>query len=418
MKYFIACCVFCLSVCGFADVQEGASFVVLNAKTGKVLLQQSSHKRLYPASTTKMALVAYALNTSTLDLNQKIAIPLEAVKAVSAVEKAKDNFGKYPSYILEKGGTIAGFKAGEIVLLKDVLWGIMLPSGNDAANTLAYYWGNGSIEACVDKMNEFVASIGCRDTHFMNPHGFHHPEHYSSAYDLALIGAFAMKNETFRNIVKTASYTKEKTNKQPATVWQNTNKLVVPGQFFYEQATGIKTGYHSKSQHCLIASGETSERSVIVSLLHCDDRKQMFLLGKKLLQKFLTEPKKEKILVKSGPVQLRRGIEGHSLPLLLKAQDSFSFSFFPSEEPTVRVVAEWNELVFPIKEGQRVGTLKVFADEKEIGAVPLLSAEDRKATWLQRFLETKKHLQSHRTGVMFAVGFILVCAFFVVRRRR
>ena len=184
----------------------------------------------------------------------------------------------------------------------------MLPSGNDAANVLAYYWGNGSIPAYVEKVNAFVASLGCLNTHFTNPHGLPHPQHVSTAYDLALIASFAIQDPVFKKIVSSCSYKKEKTNKQPATTWTTTNKLLLHGPYFCEQATGIKTGYHSKAQHCLVGSAENEARSVIVVLLHCPDRKHMFLLGKKLLQRFLLEQKKEKTIVPSGAIQLERSL--------------------------------------------------------------------------------------------------------------
>jgi D-alanyl-D-alanine carboxypeptidase (penicillin-binding protein 5/6) len=407
---------FCLS--SYLGAEDGTCFVVLNGKTGRILSQQGAHRKLYPASTTKIALLAYVLSSNTVDLDQKLVVPAEAVKSLSEKEKAKDNFSKYPSYILESVSTIAGFQAGEVITLRDALYGMMLPSGNDAANTLAYYWGNGSIPACVDKLNAFVASLGCQDTHFMNPHGLPHPQHYSTAYDLAIMASYAMQNPDFKKIVGTASYVKEKTNKQPAVTWGNINKLILPGPFFCELANGIKTGHHAKAQHCLVASGEIPDRSIIVVLLHCPDRKQMFLVARKLLTRYLEEPKKEKLIVPAGKIELERELEGHSTPLSLKTQTPFSISYFPSEEPAIRVVAAWYELRFPIKEGQEVGALKVFADEKEVASTPLYSAEHRSATWRQRFLETQSFMQSHKTIVFFAAICVIGLAFFVFKRRR
>lgn len=412
------CFVFFFWISSSLPAEEDISFVVLNANTGKILLQQKAHTKRYPASTTKVPLLAYVLNTNTIDLNQKLVVPAETVKAVSATEKAKDNFSKYSSYILEHGSTIAGFQAGETISLQDALYGTMLPSGGDAANVLAYYWGNGSIPVCVEKINALVSSLGCQNTHFMNPHGLHHPHHYSTAYDLALIASYAMQNPMFKKIVGTPSYVKEKTNKQASCTWSNTNKLLQKGPFFCEQATGIKTGYYSKAQHCLVASGESPERTIIVVLLHCPDRKQMFLIARKLLTKFLSEPKKEKVIVPCGHIELERELEGHTAPLSLKTEKPFSLSYFTSEEPAIRVVAEWYALTFPIKEGQEVGALKVLSDEKEVGSIPLYSAERRSATWRQRFLETQRFLQNHKTMVFVVGAAIVVLAIYLLRRRR
>lgn len=414
MRYLFFLCLITVSSFSFCS-EDGTSFVVLNAKTGKILSQQGAHRKLYPASTTKVVLLAYVLNSNTIDLDQKLVVPAEAVKSLS--EKEKNNFDKYPSYMLENGGSSAGFQAGEVITLRDALYGSMLPSGNDAANTLAYYWGKGSITACMDKINAFVASLGCQNSHFMNPHGLHHPQHYSSAYDLATVAAYGMQNPVFKKVVSTLTYSKGKTNKQEAVTWMNTNKLLQPGPFFCEQATGIKTGSHSKALNCLVSSGETPDRSVVVVLLHCQDRKQMFLIARKLLTRFLSEPKKEKLVIPSGLIELERELEGHTSPLSLKTEIPFSISYFPTEEPTIRVVANWYELHYPLKEGQEVGVLKVFADEKEAGSVPVYAAEYRTATWRQRFLETQRFLQVHKTAVLISFT-LLVCLAVVVLRRR
>jgi D-alanyl-D-alanine carboxypeptidase (penicillin-binding protein 5/6) len=398
--------------------QEVTAFVIMNAKTGRVLLQRASHQKLYPASTTKVALLAYVLSTPGIDLTQKVVVPSEAVKAVLDVEKSRDNFSKYPSYILEARGSSAGFKTGEIIYLKDALFGAMLPSGNDAANTLAYYWGNGSIETCIEQINHFVESLGCLNTRLLNPHGLHHPQHSSTAYDLALITRYGMQIPLFRQIVSTTSYTKERTNKQPAVTWQQTNKLLLKGPYYYDRATGVKTGSHSRAQNCLIATGETSDRSLIVVLLHCQDRKQMFVGAKKLLQRFLTEEKTQRVIVKKGPLQLKREIEGQLVPLSLLSSREAAVSFYPSEEPVIRAVVEWKDLKFPVEQGQEIGILRIIVDDEEVDGVSLLASEHRDITWHQRLLASQKFLKGHR-GAVLAISFsFVVLIIFAVRTRR
>jgi D-alanyl-D-alanine carboxypeptidase (penicillin-binding protein 5/6) len=366
-----------------------------------------------------VALLAYVLTSPNIDLSQKVVVPPEAVKTVPDVEKGRDNFSKYPSYVLEARGSSAGLKAGEIISLRDVLFGAMLPSGNDAANVLAYYWGNGSIETCLEQVNRLSESLGCANSAFLNPHGLHHPQHVSTAYDLALLTRYCMKIPLFRQIVKATSYTKEKTNKQPAVTWQQTNKLLLQGPYFYDRATGVKTGSHSRAQNCLIASGETGDRSVIVVLLHCPDRKQMFIGAKKLLQRFLTEEKVRKVVVEDGPLQLKREIEGQRMPLALCSPREGSVTYYPSEEPAIRAVVEWKELKFPIEQGQEVGTISVFADDREVELIPLLASERRDTTWRQRLLSAQKFLKGHRSAVftILLVGSVLVAIALVVRGR-
>lgn len=404
MRHLLAF-VFTLCFLSVYAAEQGSEspFVVMNAKTGRILMQHAAHKKMYPASTTKVALLAYVLSTTGLDLEQRLVVPAEALRMVPDAEKSRENYSKYPSYILEAAGSTAGFKAAEVITLKDALWGAMLPSGNDAANTLAYYWGNSSIETCVEQMNRLADSLGCQNTHFMNPHGLHHPNHYSSAFDLAVIARYAMQYPIFRQIVGSKTYTKERTNKQPAVIYQQHNKLLVSGPYYYEKATGIKTGQHSRAKSCLIASGETGDRSIIVVLLHVPDRKQLFLGARKLLDTFLSEAKVQRKIVQKGLLQLKREVEGQPAPLSLEAPEDCVMSYYPSEEPVVKALVEWKELRFPIEPGQEIGVLRVFADDQLLSTVPLLAAERRYMTWRQRLLISQRYVKEHSTAAIILV---------------
>lgn len=401
-------------------VTEPAAFVVMNSESGRLLLQRAAHKKMYPASTTKIATALYVLNTPGLDLNQKLVVPQEALKAVSAAERGRDNYTKYPSYMLETGGcTVAGFKTGEIITVQDALYGTMVHSGNDAANVLAYYWGKGSITACIEGINRYIESLGCANTRFYNPHGLHHPQHMTTAYDLALMARQGMSIPLFRQIVGSKSYTKGRTNKQQPITWQQTNKLLLSGPAFCAQATGVKTGYLSVAKHCLVASGENKDRSLIVVLLGCQDRKQMFQIAKKLLERFLSEEKVRRVVVEEGLLQLNREIEGQPEALPLTAPRSCTVAFYPSEEPVIRAVVEWNALTFPIEEGQEVGTLRVLVDEREVDKVPILASEHRDLTPYQRLLLCQKFLRDHR-GIVYFGGILLVIilsGLYISRRR-
>jgi D-alanyl-D-alanine carboxypeptidase (penicillin-binding protein 5/6) len=390
----------------------------MNAKTGKMIFQRAPHKRMYPASTTKIALLDYVLSTPNLDLDQKIVVPQEAVRIVSGYEKSRENFSKYAAYVLEHEGTSAGLRNGEIILLRDALYGAMLVSGNDASNVLAYYWGNGSIEAGVEKVNRFVESLGCQNTRFQNPHGLPHPDHVSTAYDLATIARHALKNQSFRQIVASKTYTKGKTNKQAEVVFRQSNKLLVPGPFFCEQATGIKTGHHMRAGHCLVASGEDGDRSLIVVLLHCTDRKKMFLTAKHMLTRFLSEQKKKSIVIEKGPILLQKEIDGQATPLSLETPRECAVLYYPSEEPSIRAVAEWKDLSFPIKEGEEIGVLRVFVDDQEYDAVPLLASEHREASWQQRILHAQRLLKEHRGKVFTVLAAVVALVITLIMKRK
>src|SRR5690606_27597099 len=129
---------------------------------------------------------------------------------------------RVPSYWLESDGTMMHLKVGEMVTLDALLHGMMLVSGNDAANVVAEHI-EGSVPQFMDSLNEYLQSIGCKNTKYSNPHGLTHHEHWSTAYDLAVMTRKALKIPKFREIVSTLVYTKPKTNKQPQSELRLTN---------------------------------------------------------------------------------------------------------------------------------------------------------------------------------------------------
>ncbi len=361
-------------------MRDVGACIVINADNGKVLVQKNAYEKRLPASCTKVATLSYILSRPNLNLNQKIIVPPEAVKILNDAEKARDNFYKHPSYIQEATGTSARFVKGEEVSLRDALYGMMLVSGNDAANTLAYHFGNGSIQRFMDDLNSFVTRLGCRSTHFMNPHGLHHPEHVSSAYDLALISWFGMKNlPIFSQIVGSKSYTKPQTNKQVSTTWLQANKLLRQGRFYCEWATGIKTGRHMRAMENIVVSGEKNGRKIILVLMQCPERTLLYQHARKMLIHFLDEKPTVRTLVTQGPIQLTKEMPGGD-PLPLKAGESFSFQTYQSEMPEIKVSVIWKPSSISVKKDECVGDLSILLDGKEAKKIPLYAAEARKMT--------------------------------------
>lgn len=147
-------------------------------------------------------------------------------------------------------------------------------SANDAATVLAEHV-SGSTNAFANMMNEKAKEIGCLNTHFVNPNGVHNNNHYSTAYDLCLMANYAMKNDTFREIVSTVSYTIPATNKYQERTIYNTNKLLhksniktnTENTYYYEYTTGIKTGYTPFAKNCLVASAKKDDIEFIAVIL-------------------------------------------------------------------------------------------------------------------------------------------------------
>ena len=217
--------------------------LLMEASTGKVVYEKNGYEKKYPASTTKIMTAILAIEHC--NLNETATASEFAINSV-------------PS-----GYSTANIQIGETLSVKDLLYALMLQSANESAVILAEHV-SGSQEAFANLMNEKAKELGCKNTHFINPNGIHNENHYTTAYDLALITQYAMKNQTFRDIVKTTSFTLPATTSYPSEsrTYANTNNLIIydarnrPDNYYYKYATGIKTGYTSAAKNCLVASAE------------------------------------------------------------------------------------------------------------------------------------------------------------------
>ena len=219
----------------------------LDLESNTVIAQKNADARIYPASMTKVMTVLVAAEhienwDETFTMTQSIIDPLFLADA-----------------------SMAGFVHGEEVSMMDLLYGAMLRSGNDAAETLAVIIG-GDREHFITMMNERAAEIGCRNTHFTNPSGLFDKEHYTTARDMALISREAMKNELFREIAASPSYTASRAPER-YNYFYNKNKTVHQ----YEGGNGIKIGYTKTSGRTLAASAKREDRQLICVVMNAPD---------------------------------------------------------------------------------------------------------------------------------------------------
>lgn len=386
--------------------------LLMNAKSGKILWEKNPDQTVFPASTTKIATVFYVLMQKPNGLKERVIAQKEALVSVSPFQRRQDNYTKCPAYWLQSDGSQVGLKVGEEMSLEDLLYATMLSSGNDAANVLAQTVGEGSIERFMQNLNGFLQKIGCTKTHFTNPHGLHHPEHVTSARDMARLAQCAMYHPTFRKIVKTQSYERAKTNKQPKTVYVQTNRLLCSGRYHYPYAVGIKTGHHSQAKYTLVAAAEKDDRLLICSLMLCNDKPHTWEDAKTLFEMAFSEQKVEKELLSSGDQPFSRAVVGGKAPLTTYAEEALKISYYPSEEPTMRCLLVWDEgLDFPIKKGTKVGHVKLLADDQEVGTLSLFAKEEVKEKGLSRIVRHLKHYWIAYTGLL------LVGIYFLIRRR-
>ncbi len=218
------------------------SAIALDKESGTVLYEQNAYEIIPMASTTKILTSLIAIEQG--DLNKKVTISKKAASV--------------------RGSTV-GYKANEEIALKELIFGLMFKSGNDAAIAIAEELG-GSIEGFSEIMNHYARGIGIFDSHFESPHGLDSSEHYSSAYDLAILTAKGMDYDLFREIVGSKEISKEKYNF--TRDYNNINKILwkIPG------ANGVKTGSTGQAGKCLVSSVNNNGKDVIIVVLNCPDR--------------------------------------------------------------------------------------------------------------------------------------------------
>jgi len=215
-------------------------YILLEQTTGRVLLENNAHDRMSVASITKLMTAVVALEYG--NLKDTVEVSEEAVQT---------------------NGSSIYLEVGEELTLEDLLYGLMLRSGNDAAKVIAEHIG-GSEEGFVYLMNETAAYIGMTDSQFKNPHGLDEKGHYSSAYDIAILMQYAMQNETFQKISSTTSYHSEKRTYP----WRNKNRLLTEK---YEYATGGKTGFTNQAGRTLVSTAEKDQLQYIAVTLDAPD---------------------------------------------------------------------------------------------------------------------------------------------------
>lgn len=225
----------------YAVTPSAKSAVLIDLEGANILYQKNAYQKLPMASTTKIMTAICAIENGNLD---------------DTVEVDKRAVG------VEGSSMYLGY--GEKITLKNLLYGLMLASGNDAAVAISIHI-SGSVEEFVKLMNETAKKIGAKDTSFETPNGLDGDLHYTTAYDLALITRYALKNKDFKNIVKTEKITIPWDGKDYGRTLTNHNKLLRT----YDGATGVKTGFTKKSGRCLVSSAKKDGTEVVAVTLNC-----------------------------------------------------------------------------------------------------------------------------------------------------
>lgn len=316
-----------------APAVTAQSAILLDGTTGRVLYEENADVRSQVASTTKI--MTGLLVAEECDLTSKISIPEDAV----GIE-----------------GSSLYLKAGEIVYVETLLYGLMLQSGNDAAAALAMYC-SGSIPAFADKMNHKAEELDLTGTNYVNPHGLDEENHYSTARDLAKLTAYALENEVFRRVVSTKTVVFEN------RTFTNHNKLL----WSYEGAVGVKTGYTMSAGRILVSAAEREGRRLIAVTIR--DRND-WADHTRLLDYGFSGFSLEKLGEVGQPMGEVAVIGGAEEKVQAVLQEDVFCSLAAGEKAELRVTLPMF-VYAPVLAGEEAGSVSVLIDGVEVKNLPL-----------------------------------------------
>jgi len=340
---------------------EGA--ILINASTGQILFEKNPHKRLYPASTTKI--LTALLIEEKFNLDDKVTIDPESPFTIGA-----------RIYVHE----------GEIFTIEQLLNALLIDSANDVANALAVYH-SGSLEAFSKEMNEKAKSLGAQNSNFVNPSGLHISDHYSTAFDLSQIAKEFYKNEVLMAIVKKSTYSIPATNKVDETRYlKSSNKFLYSESNNYlldyrgnqvfaklDSVTGMKTGYTDEANNCLITSAVDEDKELISVILNATGR-HSYTDSRKLIEFGFYEFIIKNYFEKNEVVKDIEINNFKKSKISLLAQEDVNILLnknYDSNKLTTESIIK--DITLPIEKNSVVGEFNIYYDEQLISSSPLIS---------------------------------------------
>jgi D-alanyl-D-alanine carboxypeptidase (penicillin-binding protein 5/6) len=358
--------------------------ILINAKNNKILFEKNSSELAYPASITKVASILYILNNYEDKLSMYYTPSKDALKVISP-DKKFGNLKNYSPYVLESDGTMFDIVEGERLKLENMLFGMMVVSGNDASNAAAEML-EGSIDKFVNNLNLFLKDIGCKNTNFLNPHGLHHPDHKTSAFDLALILSKAYQNEKFMQLFSCNYFIREESNKQKSKELKTHNRLLKPNKFRYKYVLGAKTGYHTKAKYNLSAIAKKGDRELIGVVLGCKLSDQRYEDMINLFNEAFKE-EKESIKIVDKSLNLNAKLDGASKIIKGYLKDDLILSYYPSELTDYKTYIYWNDVSLPILKDTKLGFIKIVDENEDVlEKLPIYAKENVRRSFF-RFLK-------------------------------
>lgn len=402
------------------DISAKAA-VLMNMETGAIIYEKNAHLSLHPASITKIITALYALEKNGDQLDQVVPISRDAV-AIVPPQVRRDKSGAHPPHRLEFGGTLMKLKIGEFVSAKALFYGLMLSSGNDAANAIAE-WVSGNTSQFVQDLNDYVRSLGCTQTMLYTPHGLPHADHKTTAYDMCLITKKALEYPFFREVVGTTHYLLPASNKQPERELVQHNALIKPGKFYYPKAIGVKTGYTDSAGYTLVSAAEDPSRKMIAVIMGCDKLEQRYRDAIALFEAGFNEPKNQRTLFSKNFDVFSTTHKKSRRLIKAVVNEDVVVSYYPSEEPIIRPELEWDLITFPIQLGQRLGTLSLYDQNNHIlDSYPLYALEKVHPSLYYQILDKcciwKMHGKTFSPFILLGLGIAILVSGFIWTNRR
>jgi len=323
------------------------SAVLIDPLTNQILYEKNAYEKRPMASTTKMMTGIITLERA--ELNEEVTISSEAAAV---------------------GESELHLQTGEKMTVRNLIYGLLVESANDAAVALANHVG-GSVEGFVDIMNRKAQNIGAKDTHFANPHGLFNSNHYSTAYDLALIAKYCLEDETFSKVVGTKEYTITRPQKNLTSKIENHNKLL----WQYPYANGVKTGYVRQAGYCLVSSANKNGIELIAVVLNSSSSDTCCNDSKKLLEYGFNEFKREKIIEKGKVYKKIELPEILDKDLKIVAAADLMLQVRKNPYDVRKVITSKDKIEPPINKGQKLGKIEVIQSGRSLGKVDLIAEE-------------------------------------------
>ena len=328
--------------------------VLVDAETGEVLYKKNIHEKRPPASTTKIMTGILAIKLG--NLNDKVITSSRAAN---------------------EGGSSIYLERGEVLTLKELIYGLLIKSGNDAAVSIAEYTA-GSVENFAHLMNQKAVEVGALNTNFKNPNGLPQNGHLTTAYDLAQITRYALENEFFSDVVATS----QKRISWPGNNWDrilsNTNRLLK----LSDTIDGVKTGYTNRAGKCLVAS-ETRDGQRLISVLLKSNN--VWNESQALLDYGFENYTQHKLVEKNQLLHEFKLNEKNKLGL--KAAKDLSFVTSKFEEINVKRKIDLEEnFSLPILKGEKLGVLSFYKNEQLLGKVDLVADREVSDSRFRRFI--------------------------------